>query len=207
MSSVRVVIADDHPIVRTGIRDILDDANGIEVVGEASTGAEALNEVKSKHPDVLLLDVEMPEQSGVDVARRLHGDCTATRLLALSSYDNRAYVQGLLESGASGYLTKENAPELIVEAVRAVAAGEVRWFVTPGEVNGDPEDLTRQERTVLARMAEGRSNDEIANVLNVTRSTVRSHLSSIYRKLALDSSREAIAWAWKQGIVERRDQD
>jgi len=202
MPAVRVVIADDHPIVRAGIRDILDDAEDIDVIGEAATGPEALAEVEEKHPDVLLLDVELPGYSGVEVARRLQTDSVATRLLALSSYDDSAYVRGLLERGASGYLTKENAPNLIVEAVRAVADGEVRWFVTPGEVNGHPDDLTPQERTVLARMAEGRSNGDIADVLNVTTSTVRSHLTSIYRKLGVDSSREAIAWAWKQGLLD-----
>ncbi len=201
MQDVRIVIADDHPVVRSGIRDMLDEADGLDVVGEAESGAEALRLVEDEQPDVLLLDVEMPELSGVEVARRLQERSSPVRLLALSSYDDQEYVQGLLEGGASGYLTKENAPELIIEAVRAVARGEVRWFVQPSS-SGDPSpSLTPREKDILQLMARGHSNDAIAEELHLAESTIRKHATNVYRKLGVDSAREAIAWAWKNGIM------
>jgi DNA-binding NarL/FixJ family response regulator len=201
MPPVRVVIADDHPVVRSGIRDMLDGADGIEVVGEATCGPEALEQVEDTHPDVLLLDVEMPEMSGVEVAQRLQERSHPVRLLALSSYDDQEYVQGLLDGGASGYLTKENAPELIVEAVRAVAEGEVRWFVQPSLNAGPSPDLTFREKEILRLIAKGYSNDGVAEQLNISESTVRTHATNIYRKIDADSAREAIAWAWQNGIM------
>jgi DNA-binding NarL/FixJ family response regulator len=201
MSSVRVVIADDHPVVRSGICDMLTAADGITVVGEAEDGAEALRLTREEHPDVLLLDVEMPERSGVEVARELQTESNPTRLLALSSYDDQEYVQGLLKNGASGYLTKENAPELIIEAVRAVARGEVRWFVQPSPSSSTAPDLTSREKEILQVMARGLSNDEIAEELHLAESTIRKHATNIYRKLGVDSAREAIAWAWQNGIM------
>lgn len=201
MPAIRVVIADDHPVVRSGIRDMLTTADGITVVGEAEDGAEALRLVGKEHPDVLLLDVEMPERSGVEVAQVLQAESSPTRLLALSSYDDQEYVQGLLKNGASGYLTKENAPELIIEAVRAVARGEVRWFVQPSPSQPDSPDLTPREEEILQVMARGLSNDEIAEELHLAESTIRKHATHIYRKLGVDSAREAIAWAWQNGIM------
>ena len=201
MSSVRVVIADDHPVVRSGIRDMLSTADGITVVGEAEDGAEALRLTRDEHPDVLLLDVEMPERSGVEVAQALQSESSPTRLLALSSYDDQEYVQGLLKNGAAGYLTKENAPELIIEAVRAVARGEVRWFVQPSPSPSTAPDLTAREEEILQVMARGLSNDEIAQELHLAESTIRKHATNIYRKLGVDSAREAIAWAWQNGIM------
>ncbi len=201
MPAVRVVIADDHPVVRSGIRDLIDAAEGLQVVGEAETGTEALEQVQEKQPEVLLLDVEMPEQSGIEVAKKLQSQASPVRLLALSSYDNQEYVQGLLKNGASGYLTKENAPELIIEAIRAVARGEVRWFVQPSSSDDQAPDLTSREKEILQYMAQGLSNTELAEELHLAESTVRKHATHIYRKLDVDSAREAIAWAWQNGIM------
>jgi len=207
MSSVRIVIADDHPVVRSGIREMLAADDDLEVVGEAESGPDALQLVEDTQPDVLLLDVEMPELSGVEVAQRLQAESIPVRILALSSYDDQEYVQGLLEGGASGYLTKENAPELIVEAVRAVARGEVRWFVQPAPTADETPDLTSRETDVLRLMARGLSNDEVADELHLAESTVRKHATSVYRKLDVESAREAIAWAWQQGVMSPHDPD
>jgi len=207
MPPVRIVIADDHPVVRSGIREMLDADEDLEVVGEAGSGPEALRVVEEKQPDVLLLDVEMPELSGVEVAQRLQAESSPVRLLALSSYDDQEYVRGLLEGGASGYLTKENAPDLIVEAVRAVARGEVRWFVQPAPAPDETPDLTSREADVLRLIARGFSNEQVADELHLAESTVRKHATNVYRKLDVDSAREAIAWAWQQGIMSPRDPD
>lgn len=207
MPAVRVVIADDHPVVRSGIREMLDQADGIDVVGEAESGTEALQQVDEHQPDVLLLDVEMPEMSGVEVAQQLQQDDHPVRLLALSSYEDQEYVQGLLEGGASGYLTKENAPDLIIEAVRAVARGEVRWFVQPSSGRTSDPNLTDRETDILKLMARGHSNEEIATFLGISTSTVRKHATHLYEKINANSAREAIAWAWQNGVMSSQGEN
>jgi DNA-binding NarL/FixJ family response regulator len=143
----------------------------------------------------------MPEMTGVEVAQHLQEESHPVRLLALSSYDDQEYVQGLLDAGASGYLTKENAPDLIVEAVRAVADGEVRWFVQPSVGTASAPDLTFREKEILRLIARGHSNEGVGERLGISESTVRSHATSLYRKIDADSAREAIAWAWQNGIM------
>ena len=149
---------------------------------------------------MLLLDIEMPEVSGVEVAERLQEH--PVRILALSSYDDPEYAAGLLDSGASGYLTKEHAPLLILEAVRAVHRGDVRWFVQPERDVSKLDALTDREQDVLRRLAQGLSNAEIGDALNVSVHTIRSHVANIYAKLDVDSGREAIAWAWQNGVMD-----
>jgi len=126
--TTRVVLADDHAIVRAGIRRILRSAPDIEVIGEASDGAEALQLVTQLKPDVLLLDMEMPVLNGVVVARLLKAAQSRVRILALSAYDDEQYIVGLLENGAAGYLTKEEVPKTIIEAVRGIAQGDIGWM-------------------------------------------------------------------------------
>jgi DNA-binding NarL/FixJ family response regulator len=124
----RVILADDHATVRAGVRTILNHADDIEVVGEASNGVEAIQLVHQLEPDVLLLDMEMPLLNGIEVARQLNAENSPVRILALSAFDDRNYIQGVMENGAAGYLTKEEVPEFIVKAVRSVARGEKGWF-------------------------------------------------------------------------------
>lgn len=128
MSKIRVVIADDHAIMRVGIRNILSRSNEICVVGEASNGAEAIQLVSELNPDVLILDMEMPIMDGVEVARRLQASNDPVRILVLSAYDDRQYILEMLNMGASGYLIKDEAPEVIVDAVQGVANGEKGWI-------------------------------------------------------------------------------
>jgi DNA-binding NarL/FixJ family response regulator len=127
MKTTRVVLADDHPMVRTAIRKLLEKAGDIEVIGEADDGAEALRLVEDLDPDVLLLDMEMPGLNGVQVARQLQSVGSPVSILALSAYDDQQYILGMLASGAAGYLTKEEALHILVEAVRGVARGERGW--------------------------------------------------------------------------------
>ncbi|MEM1044135.1 MAG: response regulator transcription factor [Bacteroidota bacterium] len=197
---VRIVLADDHPSVRAGLRTAIEAQPDLEVVGEASDGPGALAMVRDLDPDVLVLDMRMPGQSGVEVARTLQEAKTRTRILAVSAYDDEAYVQGLLTSGAAGYITKEKPVEVIVEAVRAVARGEGRWFVRPTKPDDPP--ITRREQDVLRLMAMGETNDKIALALGLSENTIRNHIGSIYAKLGVHSYREAIAWAWKHGFAD-----
>lgn len=208
MSALRVVLADDHTVVRRGLRTILEasDPSGllpIEVVGEAGTGPEALRLVEVHEPDVLLLDVEMPGADGVEVAQTLSVRGTSTAVLALSSHEDPIYVQGLLRAGASGYLTKEQAPTLIREAVRAVAEGQKRWFVSVSPETHPLNNITERERTVLRLLIEGHATGAIAEKMNVAPNTVRKYASVLYDKIGVEDGRSAIAWAWKQGVAER----
>ena len=146
MKTIRVVLAEDHPVVREGIRTLLERALDLVVVAEASDGQEALRLVEEMAPDVLLLDMEMPGLTGVEVARRLQAARSPVRILALSSHDDDQYIFGLLEAGAAGYLLKEEAPEAIVAAVRGVARGEVGW-------------LSRSVAQKVMRRMEGRAEE------------------------------------------------
>lgn len=203
-SPVRVVLVDDHPSMRAGIRALVEheaerEGWAVEVVGEAGDAERGLALVRSLAPDVVVTDLDLPGgASGVDLARAVHDERLATRVLVLSAHDDPAYVRGLREIGVAGFLTKEKPAAMIAEAVRAVARGEGRWFVVPGaDAAGS---LTDRERGVLGSLAEGKSNAEIALALSISEHTVRNHLTAVYEKLGLGSAREAVAWAWKNGL-------
>ncbi|RIK39817.1 MAG: DNA-binding response regulator [Chloroflexi bacterium] len=210
MSKIRVLLADDHPIVRTGIRAMLQSAVDIDVVAEAKSGAEALALVELLQPDVLLLDMEMPGMSGVDVAKRLKILDSAVRVLALSAYDDAQYVRNLLASGAAGYLTKEEAPEMIIDAVRGVARGEEGWLsrravakVTAWarQEQDDSGKITEREQEVLGLVVAGKTNQEIALALKISEKTVEKHVGSILSKLGVASRVEAAVQAVQRGLV------
>ena len=200
---IRVLVADDHPVWRRGIRALLDAEPDIEVVAEASNGQEVLRLLSTTGIDVVLLDMEMPVLTGVEVARTVKAEGLPVRILALSSYDDTAYIGGLLESGAAGYITKDKPPTMIVEAVRAVNRGEGRWFVQPMAQEDPAVILSEREREVLTLLAQGRSNSEIGKALFITENTVRNHLANTYSKLGVTSAREAVAWAWRQGFIRK----
>ncbi|MDT7858172.1 response regulator transcription factor [Rubrivirga sp. S365] len=198
----RVLLADDHPVWRRGVRDLLAAEPDLAVVAEAADGEEALAALRAGGVDVAVLDMEMPRVTGVEVARAVQAERLGARVLALSSYADPSYVTGLFQSGASGYLTKDQSPELVVEAVRAVARGEGRWFVSPAALADPAAGLSDRERDVLRLLAEGRANGQIAEALFVSENTVRSHLTSVYAKVGVGSAREAIVWAIRTGFAD-----
>ncbi|MBN4056232.1 response regulator transcription factor [Rhodothermus sp. AH-315-K08] len=208
---IRVVLADDHPLIRAGIRGVLEKAGDIEVVGEAEDGIEALAAVERLKPDVLLLDIEMPGLAGIDVARQLVAQQSDVRILALSAHDDEQYVFGLLESGAAGYLIKDEVPDTIIQAVRGVAKGEDGWLsrriaarlmrkrASGGDDTGASE-LSDREREVLGLLATGIDNHEIGERLFISDSTVKSHCHSLYSKIGVKNRVQAAAWAWRRGL-------
>jgi DNA-binding NarL/FixJ family response regulator len=208
MNRIRVILIDDHPIVRSGIRMLLEQAPDIVVVGEVERGDNAVQQVEALNPDVVLLDMEMPGKSGVEIARELQATGLPVRILALSAYDDDQYISSLLANGASGYLTKEEALDTIVEAVRGVARGEEGWFsrraaaqiaaMARKEHTNAAAHLTEREEEVLDMLAQGWTNTRIAHGLSVSERTVRFHLSNVYDKLGVSSRAEAIAWVLRR---------
>lgn len=206
---IRVVLADDHPLFRAGVRTLLERASGIEVVAEASDGAEALERVREHNPDVLLLDMEMPEMTGVEVARRLRAMGEEARILVLSAYDDDEYVAELLQCGAAGYLTKDEVPERIVATVRNVARGRDGWLsrgvaekvARRRAVESAEQPLSPREREVLHLIADGLDNTTIAEQLFISESTVKNHVTNIFAKIGVRTRAEAVAWAWRSGLM------
>lgn len=213
MDKVRVILADDHPITRAGIRRFLDKAPDIEIIGETDNGDDTLQMVQEQTPDVLLLDMEMPGLSGVEVAKALKAAGSQVKILALSSYADRQYIFGVLSSGALGYLSKEEIPQTIVEAVRGVAKGEKGWLSrkvaailstwTQSNDMGERK-LTDREIDVLRGVVSGKTNQEIGQDLRISPKTVEKHLESIYAKLKVASRVEAAVLAVQENLLENK---
>lgn len=212
MSNIHVLIVDDHPIICKGIRDLLEPAVGIKVIGEAHTGAEALQMIEELKPDVVLLDMKLPDMNGVEIIKRASRLAGSSRILGLSSYNDREFISQLLTYGASGYLLKDELPEQIIEAVRGVAHGEVGWVsrkvaallsqILLKEQEGDT-DLTSRELEVLNLVVEGKTNNQIGMTLGISVKTVEKHLHAIFRKMGVVSRVEAAILAVQESLVKR----
>ncbi|WP_250008684.1 response regulator transcription factor [Actinoplanes sp. M2I2] len=207
MAEIRVLIVDDHPAVRRGLRTFLELAGDLEVAGEAADGPTAIELVERTAPDVVLLDMVLPGMDGVAVLRELARRALAARVLVVTSFTDRARLLPAVRAGARGYLSKDVDPQALVAAVRSVHAGHL--LLEPdvaatllGGPAGTPA-LTARERDVLALIADGRSNREIARALVVAEKTVKTHVSSILLKLGLADRTQAALYAVRTGLVPR----
>jgi DNA-binding NarL/FixJ family response regulator len=209
MSDIHVLIADDHPIVCQGIRNLLDPAEGITVVGEAKNGVETLQMIEKLRPDVVLLDMELPDISGVEVVKKIIEAGLSVRILGLSSHDDRQYISELLALGTAGYLIKDEVPEAIIEAVRGVARGETGWISRKvaaklGQILQNKEEykeFTPREMDVLRLVVEGKTNAEIGLALTISEKTVEKHLEAIFRKMGVASRVEAAVMAVRENYI------
>jgi two-component system NarL family response regulator len=210
MPDISVLIVDDHPVVCQGIRALLESSVGIAVKGEAHSGSQALEFIQASQPDVVLLDMELVDMSGVDVIKVLQESGIKTRVLGLSSYDDREFISQLLSFGASGYLLKDEVPEQIVDAIRGVARGETGWVsrkvaaklsqILQKEKDGGTE-LTPRELDVLRHVVEGKTNGEIGMSLGISEKTIEKHLDTIFRKLGVVSRVQAAVLAIRENLV------
>ncbi len=212
MSRIRVVIADDHAILRDGVRALLSTAQDVEVVGEAADGTEAIARCQALRPDVVLLDVNMPGLGGLEAALVLRRECPDTRVLFLSQHEDREYVARALQAGAAGYVLKKAAGAELVSAIRAVHTGGLVLDPAVARAAMEPERsedagasdydrLTDREKQVLRLVAEGRANKEVAEELGISVKTAMSHREHLMQKLGLHSRTELVKFALRIGVI------
>ena len=208
--TIRVIVADDHSVVRKGVRELLDDEPDIEVIGEATDGQQAVDLAVALRPDVVVMDVAMPELTGVEATKRIRSAAPGVRILALSAFDDAPYVFGLLDAGATGYVLKTADSREIVRAVRATAAGQaaldpavatrvVARALQPPSATTDA--LTERELEIVRFAARGLTNKQIAVALHISDRTVQNHLANIYAKLEVASRTEAVTVALQRGLI------
>jgi two-component system, NarL family, response regulator NreC len=211
MKRIRILLADDHAVVRQGFKMILAEQPDMEIVGEAGNGREALALAESLKPDIVVMDVAMPELNGIEATRRMGESVPHTRVVALSMHKDSVYVREILRAGARGYLLKDSVAADLVSAVRSVAQGE--GYISPQVSNAVLDDyrrhvtnpidtLTSREREVLQMLAEGKTNKEIAVILNLSVYTVDAHRGRIMEKLNLHSINELVRFAVRNGLID-----
>jgi len=211
MKRIRILLADDHAVVRQGFKMILSAEPDMEIVGEAGNGREAVEQAERIRPDIVVMDVAMPELNGIEATRRLAAAMPHTRVIALSMHKDSVYVREILRAGARGYLLKDSGAADLVLAIRAVASGES--YLSPAVSNAVLDDyrrhvtnpidlLTSREREVLQMLAEGKTNKEIAVVLNLSVYTVDAHRGRIMEKLNVHSINELVRFAVRNGLID-----
>jgi NarL family two-component system response regulator LiaR len=213
MNKIRVLIVDDHGVVRQGLRTYLELLDDIEIVGEAENGVEAVEQVGQHQPDIVLMDLVMPEMDGVAATRRTLAINPKTKVIVLTSFAEDDLVFPALEAGAAGYLLKDVDPAELHQAIQAVHSGEVQLHpevtrklihrVTTPQIESDSalDDLTPRELEVLALIAQGQSNREIARTLSISEKTVKTHVGNILSKLQLSDRTQAAIYAYKHGLA------
>jgi DNA-binding NarL/FixJ family response regulator len=215
MSLQRIMIADDHSILRRGLRLVLEEHAEYRVVGEAADGKEAVRVAQEQRPDIAILDIGMPHLNGIEAARQICSSMPATAVIMLSMHSDESYVLRALKVGARGYLLKQSAESDLIAAIKAVSVGKAYFSPAIGRLmledymrtmrERDVEDsyelLTTREREILQLIAEGKSNKDIANLLNLSLYTVETHRSNIMDKLSLHSMAELILYAVRKGLI------
>ena len=212
----KLLLVDDHAVVRSGLRMLLEGEQDVEIVGEAGTASEAINAISSLKPDVILMDIGLPDMSGIDAAREVKRLWPNIAVVALTIHEDQEYFFNMLQAGASGYVPKRAAPEELLTAIRVAASGGVylypslakllvKDFLLNEEPNGGVEsrnNLTPREQEVLTLLADGDSNNTIAEKLSISPKTVARHRENIMRKLNLHSRTELVKYAIRKGIIQ-----
>ncbi len=210
MPNIRVLLADDHPVIRRGVRTLIDHTTDIIVIAEATTGLEVIPLVTQLQPDILLLDMKLPGISGIEVARQLRTSRSPVRILGFSAHTDAQFVRTLILNGAAGYLLKEEAPEIIIEALRSVARGENGWYSRRAVAKMDDwvqqdssqtHRITGRELDVLSLLVAGKTNQEIAAGLVISPKTVEKHIHSLFVKFDATSRVEVAVYAIQKGLV------
>ena len=212
LQMINIVIADDHAIVREGLKRIVSGAEGMQVVDEAKDGNEVMQRVRELNFDVLMLDLSMPGRNGMETIKLVRAEKPSIRILVLSMHQELQYAVRAIKSGASGYLTKESAPESLVLAIRKIASGgayvsaevaeQLALHAMPGSAALPHENLTEREFEVMQLLAAGGSVTQIASKLNLSVKTVSTHKANLMQKLALDNASELIRYAMRHGLVD-----
>ena len=212
----RLLLVDDHAVVRSGLKMLLSGHSEMEIVGEADSAAGALQEAERTHPDVILMDIGLPDKTGIEATREIKKRFPDVKVVALTIHEDEEYFFQMLDAGASGYVPKRAAPEELLTAIRAAAAGEVYLYPSlakllvrdylnaerPAEEKLNLGGLTDREHEVLTHLAEGASNGEIAAALVISPKTVERHRENIMRKLNLHSRSELVRYAIRKGIIK-----
>lgn len=218
MDKIRILIADDHSIVREGVRMILAGQEDFDVVGEASTGREALEQARALRPDVVVMDISMPDMNGIEATRRIRQEAPDCAILALTIHEDEQYCFQMLDAGVLGYVPKRAAPEDLVKAIRVVHRGQV--FLYPSMASAlvtdyltrmeqgeeESDSLTEREREVLTLIAQGMLNREIADKLTISVKTVERHRENIMNKLNLHSRTELVKYAIRKGFIDLEEE-
>lgn len=212
---IRLLLVDDHAVVRSGLRMLLENEEDVEIIGEAGTSKEALDLMADVEPDVVVIDIGLPDESGIHTARRIKELSPETAVVALTIHEDEEYFFKMLEAGASGYVPKRAAPEELLNAIRLAASGEVYLYPSLAKLlvkdylsqDDDARSartlngLTDREQEVLAHLADGASNNEIGETLNISPKTVARHRENIMRKLSMHSRTELVKYAIRKGII------
>jgi DNA-binding NarL/FixJ family response regulator len=205
---IRVLITDDHAVVRTGLEQLVATASDMEVIGVAAGGAEAVEMVRAQGPDVVLMDLSMPDVDGTEATRRIMAERPETRVVALTSFSDRERILGTLDAGATGYLLKDAEPEELLEGIRSAARGEAplnpraaREVLAARSARRPAEDLSARETEVLGLVAAGLPNKRIARELGISEKTVKAHLTRIFGVLGVTDRTQAALWARDHGLT------
>ena len=205
---IRVVIADDHAVVRAGLAQLLTTFADVELVGAAANGDEAVSLSAERDPDVVLMDLEMPVLDGIEATRRIRAAQPEVAVVVLTSFSDRERILSALDAGAAGYLLKDAEPDALAHAIRAAARGEApldpkaaRALLSARRASVPTDELSDREREVLAMVAEGLPNKLIAQQLGISEKTVKAHLTSVYRQIGVTDRTQAALWAQRQGVT------